>query len=72
MELEGSKGHTCHKELRAHVECTNRIPSFVRFDEVPGPFWAKKGRFGTQNAQFWEGTSQLAAPAPGRHRWFFG
>ena len=32
----------CHKEVRAHVECTNPFPSFGRFEWVPGPFWANK------------------------------
>ena len=31
-------------------------------------FCPKKGCFGAENAQFWEGTSKLGAPAPGRHR----
>ena len=54
--------------IGAHLQCTNRLPSFGRFELVLGPFWAKKGYFGAQNAQFWEGTSRLGAPAPGRHR----
>ena len=33
------------------MECSNRLPSFGRFDWVSGPFWAKKGCFGAQNAQ---------------------
>ena len=44
--------------------CTNRFPSFVRFERVSGQLWAKKGCFGAQNAQFWEGTSRAAPPAP--------
>ena len=54
--------------IEAHVKCRNRFPSFGRFDCVSVPFWAKKGYFGAPNAQFWEGTSQLGAPTPGRHR----
>ena len=50
------------------MKCSNRFPSFVRFDWVLGPFWAKKGCFGAENAQFREGTSRLGATAPGRHR----
>ena len=50
------------------MECSNRFPSFGRFEWVSVPFWAKKGCFGAQNAQFWEGTSQLGALVPGRHR----
>ena len=51
-----------YEEIKAHVECTNGFPSLVHFDWVSGPIWAKKGCFGAQNAQFWEGTSQLGAP----------
>ena len=60
-----------HGAIGAHVKCSNRLPSFVRFESVSGPFWAKKGYFGAQNAQFWEGTSRLGTPAPGRHRCVF-
>ena len=57
-----------HGAIEADVECSNCFPSFGRFDWLLGPFWPKKGCFGAQNAQFWEGTSRLGAPAPGRHR----
>ena len=63
----GQKGALCHGAIEAHVECSNRLPSFRRFDWVSGPYWAKKVCLGAQNAQFWEGTSRLGAPAPGRH-----
>ena len=56
-----------HGEIKAHMDCCNCSPSFGRFEWVLGPFGAKKGCFGAQNAQFWEGTSRLSAPAPGRH-----
>ena len=49
------------------MECRNPLPSFGRYDWVLGPYWAKKGCFVAQNAQFWEGTSRLGAPAPWRH-----
>ena len=52
MELEG-------RAREAHAECSNGLPSFTRF---LGPFWAKKGCFGAQNAQFWDGTSRLGPP----------
>ena len=42
----------CHGAIMAHVKCSIRFPSFGRFDWVLGPFWAKKGCFGAQNAQF--------------------
>ena len=54
-----------HRGIGAHVEFRNRLPSFGRFKWVSGLFWAKKGCFGAQNAQFWEGTSRLGAPRPG-------
>ena len=44
-----------------HVECSNCFPSFGRFEWVSGLFGAKKGSFGEQNAQFWEGTTRLGA-----------
>ena len=66
VELKGKKG--LQGAIEAHVKCRNRLPSFACFGWVSGPFWAKKGCFGAQNAQFWEGTSRLGAPAPGRHR----
>ena len=54
------------------MECSNYFPSFGHFEWVSGPFWAKKkGCFGALNMQFWEGTSRLGAPAPGRRRWVF-
>ena len=62
----------CHKEVRGHVDYTNHFPSFCRFDGVRGPFWAKKGCFGGQNAQFCKGTSRLGAPASVHHRYGFG
>ena len=64
----GQERALVHGAIVTHVECRNRLPSFCRYDWVLGPFLAKKGCFGAQNAQFWEGTSQLGAPAPGRHR----
>ena len=48
--------------------CTNHLPSFVCFERLSALFWDKNGWFGAQNAQFWEGTSRLGAPSPGRHR----
>ena len=57
-----------HGAIEAHVRCRNRSPSFGRFEWVSGPFCAKKGCFGAPNVQFWEGTSRVGAPAPGRHR----
>ena len=41
VELEDKKG-LCHGEVKAHVECRNRFPSFGCFAWVLGPFWAKK------------------------------
>ena len=53
------------------MQCSNHFPSFGRFEWVPWPFWAKKGCFGAESAQFWEGTSQIGATASGRHRLSF-
>ena len=50
--------------IEAHVKCRNRLPSFGRFEWVSGPFCAKKGHFGAQNAQFWEGTLTCPPPPP--------
>ena len=47
------------------MQCTNYFLSFGRFEWVSGPFWAKKGCFGAQNAPFWQGTSDLAPPPRG-------
>ena len=44
------------------MECSNCLPSFGRFEWVSGPFWAKKGCFGAENAQLWEGTGAGAPP----------
>ena len=49
------------------MKCSGSFPSFGWFEWVPVPFLAKKDCFGSQNARFWEGTSRLGAPAPGRH-----
>ena len=66
--LRGQEMALGHGAIEAHVEGRNRLPLFGRFDWVLGTFWAKKGCFGAQNAQFWEGTSRLGAPIAGRHR----
>ena len=57
-----------HGAIEAHVECSNRLPCLAIFTGFWGRFGPKKGCFGAQNVQFWEGTSQLGAHAPGRHR----
>ena len=68
VELKGSRGlfDTVKSSRTWDVAtvslCLGILPGFV------GLFWAKKGCFGAQNAQFWEGTSRLGASAPGRHR----
>ena len=40
------------------MEYSHRFLLFVRFDWVSSRFGAKKGYFGAENPQFWEGTSQ--------------
>ena len=57
----GQKRDLCQVGTEAHVMCTNRFPSFVCFERGLGQLWAKKGCFGAQNAQFWEGTTQPGA-----------
>ena len=59
----GRRRAGCHKEVKGHKECFDYFPSFVYFNGVSGPLWPKKGLFGAQNVQFWEGTSPLGAPA---------
>ena len=51
----------------AHVQCmivSLRLSILNEFRDCFGP---KKAVLGAHNAQFWEGTSQLGAPGPGRH-----
>ena len=45
-----------YRAIKAHVECSHCFPSFGRFEWVLGPFWAKRGCFGSHNAQLREGT----------------
>ena len=46
----GQQRALVHGEIKAHMECRNRLPSFARFESVSGPLWAKKSCFGAQNA----------------------
>ena len=68
VELEGNKGLLFTGQWWGTWSVTSRLPSFGRYDWVLGSFWAKKGCFRAQNAQFWEGTSRPGASAPGRQR----
>ena len=68
VELGGNKDLLVTVKSSRTWTVASFSPSFGRFDGVSGRFWAKKGCFGAQNAQIWEGTSRLGAPAPGRHR----
>ena len=68
MELEGTKSSLGHKQVKPHVQCSSRLPSFGCFEPLLGLFWAKIGCFWPKIAQVWEGTSRLGATAPGRHR----
>ena len=70
--VRGQQRALGRSEVKPHVQCSARVPSFGRFDGNSGRFWAKKGCFGAQNAHFWEGTSRFGTPAPGRHRRVFG
>ena len=47
------------------MKCSNNLPSFGRFDWVSGSFWAKKGCFGAQNAQFWADFAPVPRGATG-------
>ena len=63
VELEGKKElMSCHGAIKAHVECSHRFYALGRFEWILGPFWATKGCFGAQNAQFWEAPPDLAPP----------
>ena len=68
VELGGNKELLVTVKSSRTWSVSKCLPSFGRCDGVSGRFWAKKGCFGAQNAQIWEGTSRLGAPAPGRHR----
>ena len=68
MELKGTKGPLVARKSKPHVECSSRLPSFGCFEPLLGLFWAKNGCFWPKTAEIWEGTSRLAATAPGRHR----
>ena len=48
------------------MECSNRFPSFGRFEWVPGLFLAKKDCLGAKNAQFWEGAYPGGTTGPRR------
>ena len=55
-----------HGAIKAHVECSNRIPSFGRFDCVLGLFWAKKRLFlGHKMRSFGRAPPDLAPPPRG-------
>ena len=46
----------CHEDVKAHLGCSNRFPSFGDLEWVSGPSWAKTDCFGAQNVKsFWEG-----------------
>ena len=58
----GVRGHQRslgHENVKPHVECSSRLPSFGCFEPLLGLFWAKNGCFWPKTAQIWEGTSQL-------------
>ena len=54
-----------HRAIGAHVEYSNRLPLFGRFEWVSGPFWAKKGCFGAQMRSFGRVPPDLAPPPRG-------
>ena len=65
MELQGNKELFVTGQWKAHVQCSNCFLLFVHFEWVSRPFLAKKGCFGAESAQFWEGTPDLAPPTRG-------
>ena len=67
----GQRSALGHGAIQAHVECSDCFSSFIPFGWLLGLFSAKNGFFGAQNAQFWEGTYRLGAPAPRRHQCVF-
>ena len=63
--LEGNKGLLVIGQSEAHVECSNRFPSFGRFDWVSGPFGAKKAVLGHKMRRFGRAPPDLAPPPRG-------
>ena len=68
MELKGTGGlFDTVKSSRTWGVATVSLRLGV-LPEFGGYFWRKMALFGPKTAQIWEGTSQLGAHAPGRHR----
>ena len=78
VDLEGKNELFVMGQLRrtwSVATVSLRLAILIRFwgrlgpkEAILGSFHAKRGCFGAQNAQLWEGTSRLGAPAPGRHQ----
>ena len=68
VELEGKKGLLGTGQSGRMWSVGTVCLRLAVLSGFRGWFGPKKGCFGAQNAQFWEGTSRLGAPAPGRHR----
>ena len=56
--------------MKAHVECSNRLPSFGRFDWVSGCFGPKKAVLGHQMHSFGRAPPNLAPPPRGANAEF--
>ena len=63
--VRGQQRALCHRAIKAHVKCSNRFPSFGRFEWVPGPFWAGKAAFGHKMRGFGRAPPALAPPPRG-------
>ena len=61
-----------HGAIDAHVQCSNRLPSFGPFDWVSGPFWAKKGCFWGIKCTALHGHLPTWRPRPGAPPVSFG
>ena len=67
-ELEGKNRLLVTGQSRRTCSVATVCSRLAILSGFRGWFGPKNGCFGAQNAQFWEGTSRLCAPAPGRHR----
>ena len=64
MELDGKKGLLVTGQSRRTSSVQTVCRCLPVLTEFRGSFGPKKGFFRAENAQFWEGTSKLGAPAP--------
>ena len=67
VELEGSKGLFVTRKSRRMCSVWSVSLRLSVLNGFRGRFVPKEALLGHQNARFWEGTSLLGAPTPGRH-----